>query len=214
MNDKQQLSAIGEHMREMEECKQKKHSYAQVMTWAGDYEKIGGHGLIVEMLKSYAGMLGSSKRKPEFKVPDAKPRFCESVMRSIPEPEAKPSIEQLMQTYTDRAHSVQLANEHLATCTEQANEAKEALSVACRVVGFDISPITAKQEPELVITNRSQLELGDVIWLSDSTVKENNELTPSGEYTVVKVGVIGVESDGQTIYPDFSTRGWRFIRRP
>ena len=70
MNDKQQLSAIGEHMREMEECKQKKHSYAQVMTWAGDYEKIGGHGLIVEMLKSYAGMLGSSKCKPEFKVPD------------------------------------------------------------------------------------------------------------------------------------------------
>ena len=70
MNDKQQLAAMGEHMREMEECKQKKHSYAQVMTWAGDYEKIGGHGLIVEMLKSYAGMLGSSKRKPEFKVPD------------------------------------------------------------------------------------------------------------------------------------------------
>ena len=70
MNDKQQLSAIGEHMREMEECKQKKHSYAQVMTWAGDYEKIGGHGLIVEMLKSYAESLNSSQCKPELKVPD------------------------------------------------------------------------------------------------------------------------------------------------
>ena len=70
MIDKQQLAAMGEHMLEMEECKQQKHSTTQVIAWAGDYEKIGGHGLIVEMLKSYAGMLGSSKRKPEFKVPD------------------------------------------------------------------------------------------------------------------------------------------------
>lgn len=70
MDDRQQLAAIGEHMREMEECKQKKHSAKQVMAWAGDYEKIGGHGLIVEMLKSYAGMLDSSQSKPEFKVPD------------------------------------------------------------------------------------------------------------------------------------------------
>ena len=70
MVDKQQLAAMGEHMREMEECNQQKHSATQVIAWAGDYEKEGGHGLIVEMLKSYAGMLGSSKCKPEFKVPD------------------------------------------------------------------------------------------------------------------------------------------------
>ena len=70
MVDKQQLAAMGEHMREMEECNQQKHSAAQVIAWAGDYEKIGGHGLIVEMLKSYAGMLSSSHGGPEFKVPD------------------------------------------------------------------------------------------------------------------------------------------------
>ena len=70
MNDKQQLAAIGEHMREMEECNQQKHSATQVMAWAGDYEKEGGHGLIVEMLKSYAELLNSSQREPEFKVPD------------------------------------------------------------------------------------------------------------------------------------------------
>ena len=70
MVDKQQLAAMGEHMREMEECNQQKHSAAQVIAWAGDYEKIGGHGLIVEMLKSYAGMLDSSQGEPEFKVPD------------------------------------------------------------------------------------------------------------------------------------------------
>ena len=70
MNDKQQLAAMGEHMREMEECNQQKHSATQVMAWAGDYEKEGGHGLIVEMLKSYAESLNSSQCKPEFKVPD------------------------------------------------------------------------------------------------------------------------------------------------
>ena len=34
-----------------------------------------------------------------YPVPDAKPRLCESVMRSIPEPEAKPTIEQLAADY-------------------------------------------------------------------------------------------------------------------
>ena len=70
MVDKQQLAAMGEHVREMKECNQYKHSAAQVITWAGDYEKIGGHGLIVEMLKSYAEILAKSHCNPEFKVPD------------------------------------------------------------------------------------------------------------------------------------------------
>ena len=69
MVDKQQLAAMGEHMREMEECNQQKHSATQVMAWAGDYEKEGGHGLIVEMLKSYAELLSSSQFKQELKVP-------------------------------------------------------------------------------------------------------------------------------------------------
>lgn len=70
MVDKQQLAATGEHMREAEECNQQKHSATQVMAWADDYEKIGGHGLIVEMLKSYSELLNSSQCKREFKVPD------------------------------------------------------------------------------------------------------------------------------------------------
>ena len=70
MVDKQQLAAMGEHMREMEECNQQKHGATQVLAWAGDYEKDGGHGLIVEMLKSYAEILAKSHCNPEFKVPD------------------------------------------------------------------------------------------------------------------------------------------------
>ena len=34
-----------------------------------------------------------------YPVPDAKPELCESVMRTIPEPEAKPTIDQLLQDW-------------------------------------------------------------------------------------------------------------------
>ena len=168
----------------------------------------------------------------EVKETDAKPEFCESVMRSIPEPEinskniditqvddtnvveSKPTIEQLATDYRNAKDYADRKQQEADAAKADADEKLRVLEIAGEAIGLIVSPITEKQEPELVITNRSQLELGDVIWLSDSTVKENNELTPSGEYTVVKVGVIGVESDGQTIYPDFSTREWRFIRRP
>ena len=128
--------------------------------------------------------------------------------------EAKPTIEQLASDYRNAKDYAGRKQQEADDAKADADEKLRVLEIAGEALGLLVSPITSKQEPELVITNRSQLELGDVIWLSDSTVKENNELTPSGEYTVVKVGVIGVESDGQTIYPDFSTREWRFIRRP
>lgn len=102
---------------------------------------------VAKCWKHWGSVTAYRLHKPE----QAKHEFCESVMRSIHEPEAKPSIEQLMQAYADRARSLQLANEHLATCTKQANEAMEALSIACKAAWFNISPITEKQEPELVI---------------------------------------------------------------
>lgn len=153
--------------------------------------------------------------KPE----QANSEFCESVTRAIPDPDEQvwtnpPSIEQLAADYRNAKDYAERKQQEADAAKADAEAKLKALELACEALGLLVSPITAKQEPELVITDRSQLELGDVIWLSDSTVKENNELTPSGEYTVVKVGVIGVESDGQTIYPDFSTREWRFIRRP
>ena len=148
------------------------------------------------------------------KISKSKPEFCESVMRSIPDPIAKPTIEQLAADYRNAKDYAERKQQEADAAKADADAKLKALELAGEALGLLVSPITAKQEPELVITDRSQLELGDVIWLSDSTVKENNELTPSGEYTVVKVGMIGVESDGQTIYLDFSTREWRFIRRP
>lgn len=34
-----------------------KHSKEQVLIWADDYQRTGGHGLIVEMLREYAALL-------------------------------------------------------------------------------------------------------------------------------------------------------------
>lgn len=127
---------------------------------------------------------------------------------------SKPTIEQLADDYHNANYCAERKQKEADSAKADAEDKLKALELAGEALGLLVSPISAKQEPELVITNRSQLKLGDVIWLSDSPVKGDNELTPSGEYTVVKVGVIGVESGGQTIYPDFSAREWRFIRRP
>lgn len=75
----------------------------------------------------------------------------------------RPSIEQLMQTYADRAHSLRLANEHLESCTKQASDAMKALSAACKDAGFDILPITEKKEHELVITDWRDFQAGDFV---------------------------------------------------
>lgn len=123
--------------------------------------------------------------------------------------ECKPSIEQLMQTYADRAHSLQLANEHLALCTKQVSEAMEALSAACKDAGFDISPITAKQEPELVITELRDLRVGDEVKASYRDI----------EHVTGMVIKIDIGDKNQPVYVSDGIKSlwatdWKFIRRP
>ena len=125
----------------------------------------------------------------------------------------KPSIEQLMQTYADRAHSLQLANEHLDLCTKQASDAMKALSDACKDAGFDIFPITEKQEHELVITDWRYLQVGDEV----EVPKSSN----SSHVGCCGVVVLMAQCDdaNQPIKVDFGeleiwVKDWRFIRRP
>lgn len=74
-----------------------------------------------------------------FRKPDVKPEFCESVMRSIPEPEEKPTIEQLAQDYRNaKEYAVRLQK-----------EADEAWSAAEKVKG-DL--IDAGHKAGLVVT--------------------------------------------------------------
>lgn len=155
-----------------------------------------------------ADIIAYRLHKPE----QADPEFCESVMLSIPEPEVKPTIEQLAADYRNKLDYADRKQDEADKAKVESDSALSELEKAIAAIGFAITPIGAvAQEPELVITCRSQLELEDVIWLSECRPKND---MPEGEYRVVKVGTIGVEFNGRVTYPDFSVRSWRFIRRP
>ncbi|MGL4754425.1 MAG: hypothetical protein ACRCXB_18790 [Aeromonadaceae bacterium] len=97
--------------------------------------------------------------KPE----QAKPEFCESVMRSITEPEAKPTIEQLAAEYRNAKDYAERKKEEADAAKADADAKMKALELAGEALGLLVSPITAKQEAELVITDWRDLQEGDVI---------------------------------------------------
>lgn len=170
-----------------------------------------------------------------YPAPDAKTEFCESVMRSIPEPEIhskntaltqvddinvvelKPTIEQLAAEYRNSKNYADLKQQEAGAAKADAEAKMAELVAAGKAIGLVVSVETTESKcPDGVmqITKRSQLEIGDVIRIGRSGVKEDERRLPEGEYQVVKVGTIGVLHNGSTFYPDFSFRSWRFIRRP
>ena len=165
MVDKQQLAAMGEHMREMEEC------------------------------------------KPNFKVPDAKPEFCESVMRSIPEPEAKPTIEQLAADYRNAKDYANRKQQEADAAKVDAEAKLAELVAAGKALGLMLS--IAGVEPELVIT----VQVGDEV----ECVKPN--IKPS-KYKGMIGTVLEVDDSSIPYLVDFEgmVRIWchevKFIRRP
>ena len=144
---------------------------------------------------------------PEFKVPDAKPRFCESVMRSIPEPEAKPTIEQLAADYRN-AKDYADRKQQEADAAKTDVEAKLAELVAIgKALGLVLS--VAGVEPELGIT----VKVGDEV----ECVKPN--IKPS-KYKGMIGTVLEVDDSSIPYLVDFEgmVRIWchevKFIRRP
>lgn len=141
--------------------------------------------------------------------PDAKPEFCESVMRTIPEPEAKPTIEQLASDYRNKLDYADRKQQEADDAKADANEALRKLEIAGEAIGLLVSPITEKQEPELVITDWRDLQAGDVISVSGKWWE------PDSEYTVD-------ENDGSRDAPIRVGGYWaligecsfKFIRRP
>lgn len=89
-----------------------------------------------------------------------------------------PSIEQLMQIHCDRAHALSEKRSELLIVERQELEALDALKVACKEAGFDISPVEnpqEKQESELVITDWRDLQVGDVISITSVFSHNSNE---------------------------------------
>lgn len=99
--------------------------------------------------------------------PEAKPEFCESVMRSIPEPESKPTIEQLAQDYRNKLDLSNRKQQEADDAKVAADAALGELERAGEAPGLLIGIAKQDQEPELVITEWRDLMVGDEISVFD-----------------------------------------------
>ena len=144
--------------------------------------------------------------------PEAKPEFCESVTRSIPEPEAKPTIEQLAQDYRNAKDYALRLQEEANDAWTAAEKAKGELIDAGKAPGLVLSVA----EPETVIADWRDLRVNAVIFVGEYDDYE------SGEYVVIElegidygydyaVKAAGMDGNGRWID---TTKEWRFIRRP
>ena len=145
--------------------------------------------------------------KPE----QAKPEFCKSVMRTIPEPEAKPTIEQLAADYRNAKGYAKRKQQEAYVAKADADAILKALEIAGEALGLLVSPITEKQKPELAIA----VQVGDEVECIKSNVNPGKYMGRIGTVSSVDV------DDTSTPYlVDFGGEAkiWchevKFIRRP
>ena len=157
----------------------------------------------------YQAILSRAEYFHLYPAPDAKPEFCESVVRSIPEPSDKPTIEQLAADYRNTKDYADFKQQEADDAKADADARLKTLELAGEDIGLLLSPITANKEPELVITDWRDLQAGDVISVSGKWWE------PDSEYTVD-------ENDGSRDAPIRVGGYWafvgecsfKFIRRP
>lgn len=94
----------------------------------------------------------------------AGPEFCESVMRSIPAPESKPTIEQLAVDYRNKLDYANRKQDEADKANMDSDAALSELEAAIAAIGFAITPLAAtEKDPELVITDWRDLQVGDEV---------------------------------------------------
>ena len=168
----------------------------------------------------------------------AETKYCESVMRSIPEPEIhskntaltqvddinvvelKPTIEKLAADYRNAKDFADRKQEEAKTAKADAKAKLAELVAAGKALGLALSVAGAESEPEMVITDWRDLRVGDVIELTGSKNpcwKEHfrSEMTVREVYQDQgdiddQVDLIG-ESGCWSLGGNTT---WRFIRRP
>jgi len=145
-----------------------------------------------------------------YPAPDAEPRFCESVMGSIPEPTAKPTIEQLATDYRNAKDYAERKQQEADAARADADESLKALEIAGEAIGLIVTPITAKKEDELVI----EVKVNDQVECVESNIKRDKYNGMVGRLRTID------ESDTSTPYlVDFGNEAkiWchevKFIRR-
>ena len=154
-----------------------------------------------------ADIIAYRLHKPE----QSKPEFCESVMRSIPEPEAKPTIEQLASYYRNAKDYAERKQQEADAAKADADAKLKALELAGEAIGLLVSPIAEKQKSELVIA----VQVGDEVECVESNIKRDKYNGMVGRMHFID------ESDTSTPYlVDFggAEKIWchevKFIRRP
>ena len=142
---------------------------------------------------------------------DAKPEFCDSVMRAIPEPRSRPTIEQLAADYRNAKGYAERKRQDADDAKADVGAKLKALELAGEALGLLVTPITAKQDPEMVIA----VQVGDEVECIKSNVNPGKYMGRIGTVSSVDV------DDTSTPYlVDFGGEAkiWchevKFIRRP
>ena len=132
-----------------------------------------------------------------------------------PDPEAKPTIEQLAADYRN-AKDYADRKQQEADAAKASAEAKLAELVATgKALGLVLGVVGAESETEQVIIDWRDLRVGDVIWYGG-----DDELSP-GEYHVMEIETPDYEgyrtvlvNGGNGGHWIDTCAGWGFIRRP
>lgn len=175
-------------------------------------ETSGGRLLVNKIKNHHQTVLSRVEYFHLYPVPDAKPELCESVMRSIPEPTAKPTIEQLAADYRNKLDYANRKQDEADKANMESDAALSQLEDAIAAIGFVITPLAAtEKEPELV----AAVKVGDQVECVESNIKRDKYNGMVGRVHFID------ESDTSTPYlVDFggAEKIWchevKFIRRP
>lgn len=98
-----------------------------------------GEWLLANKIKNHhQTVLSRGEYSHLYPAPDAKPRFCESVMRTIPEPEAQPTIEQLAADYRNAKDCAERKQQEADDAKADAEAKLAELVAAGKVLGLVI----------------------------------------------------------------------------
>lgn len=129
----------------------------------------------------------------------------------------KPNIEQLAADYRNRKDCADRKQEEADAAKADADEALRKLELAGEAIWLIVTPVAAKRETDLAITDWRDLKVGDIIEYVDGDIK--NKIGMTGQVVefapndndglYVRMKCDNGKNKGRLGWP----RKWRFIRR-
>lgn len=110
--------------------------YRQGIMWESRNAELEGFIVKQKIANWHQTVLSRAEYFHLYPAPDAKPRFCESVMRSIPEPSDKPTIEQLAADYRSAKDYAERKQQESDAANADADARLAAFVSAVKAVGL------------------------------------------------------------------------------